>query len=226
MKGVHIFVLEDDPLVGEQVVYTLEAEGFEVTWSKSIEETIESFHSKSFDLGIFDVNIGQDNSISFFSQLKKDNFEMPVIFLSANGSTENVVAALKLGANDFIHKPIDNAELIARIGVHLRLLKIENRMIFEGVELNESENSVLYDGKLVSINSRQTSILKLFFERRNELVTREDLVSLFELESDFDVRTIDSHISQLRKKLREKEIRHISISSVYGAGYRLSAEKD
>lgn len=226
MRMPLILLLEDDLLIGEQIEFTLRANNLDVLWVKTIFECETLLDSNNPDLIIFDVNIGTDSSLNLLKSLNEKNILYPTIFLSANGSDENIIKALELGANDFIHKPINNKELILRIKTHLRLLNLKPENSFEDVILDLSQATLKYQNIIISLNNRQKEIMQLFFKNTNKIIKRADLYNHLKENEEFDIRTIDSHVSQIRRKLRENRIRHISIESIYRIGYRLSSNDD
>jgi DNA-binding response OmpR family regulator len=234
MNKADILLLEDDPIIGEQIKFTLTMNDLNVRWVKTIEDCKSELEKQTPNLAIFDVNIGNESSLDLLKTIQTNKSSLPTVFLSANGSEENVIKALELGANDFIHKPINNKELILRVKTHLRLLggvetaSPDSNLIFEGITLNPTDKCLTYEEIQINLNQRQTELLILFYEYANKVLKREQILQLLidSGESDIDKRTVDAHISQIRAKLRKSGIRHISIESVYRIGYRLSSHDD
>jgi two-component system phosphate regulon response regulator OmpR len=226
MSDKTILLLEDDPIIGEQIVFSIEAQDLEVHWSTSIAQCREYLSGHKPGLAIFDINLEDGNSLDLLEDLRRNGVMVPTIFLSAMGMPENIVRAFEAGANDFINKPIENRELMLRIRAHLRLLDVSGGLCFEGVSLNVDAGAVSYRGTEVRLNARQCAILAYLFENPQKVVRRERLLKRLRKSGAIDERTVDSHISQIRRRFRAHGIRHISIESVYRVGYRLTNHED
>lgn len=227
MSKIKIFLLEDDQILGEQISFMLEANHFDTTWSHTIDDATKNLRNNQYDISIFDINIGSGSSLELFENFKNESIKKsPTLFLSANGTDENVIKALELGANDFIHKPINEKELLLRINTHIRVLNIKSQLEFAHLYLDPEQKMVNYSGTQVSFSATQIMILKLLFINSNKIIKRESILTEINDKGDIDQRTLDSHISQIRKKFREKQIRHVSIESVYKIGYRFTNNED
>lgn len=221
-----VLLLEDDPLVGDQICFTLRANGYIVEWCESIRRCEHLLSNNTFDLAIFDVDIQGDNSIDFFVRQQLDGYQIPTIFLSANGTQENVRRVLEAGGNDFIHKPIDNYELLLRLKAHLRLLGVTPSFKFAKAELDIQENILTEETRKVALSERQMEILAWFFKHPEQTIQRDHLLENLSQSEAEDHRTLDSHISQVRRKMRDKKITSFNIQAVYGVGYRLSLSEN
>ena len=211
-----ILLLEDDPLLGDQICFTLKANSYQVTWSQDIAHCKECLQDSQYDIAIFDVDIRGENSIDFFIQQRHTGYQTPTLFLSANGTQENVRRVLEAEGNDFIHKPIDNYELLLRIKAHLRLLGVKPSFRFANAILDINENIINEDNKKVSLSDRQMEILTWFFKHPEQTIQRQSLLANLSNGDADDERTLDSHISQIRRKMRDKKIISFNIQSVYG----------
>jgi len=221
-----ILFLEDDPLVGEQICFTLRANEYQVEWSKSIAHCEALLRTSTYDIAIFDVDIQGSNSIDFFVRQRLDGYQIPTLFLSANGTRDNVHRVLEAGGNDFIHKPIDNYELLLRLKAHLRLLGVQPSFKFAKAQLDTGENLLIEEDRKTSLSDRQMEIMAWFFKHPEQTVQRDGLLSALSDSDAEDHRTLDSHISQIRRKMRDKKIVSFNIQAVYGVGYRLSLLED
>jgi DNA-binding response OmpR family regulator len=133
-----------------------------------------------------------------------------------------VVRGLELGANDFVKKPFSHRELMARIKVLFRSKFPVNKEIKKGdLTLLPEKRTATYKGESLTLNRRQFDILSYFLSHADQIITREQLLEHLNSDGDVIDRTIDSHVSQLRKILKTHEVEDFQIASVYGIGYRL-----
>lgn len=148
--------------------------------------------------------------------------KVPVIILTAQTHEDSVVEGLQRGANDYMRKPFGNKELIARIKAVLKQpLTKEEQIRFADLTILIDQRMLKYKENLIEINRREFDILLFLVQRAEKVVTREALIQGINKDSEIFDRTIDSHISHLRAKLKQNDITVIKISSVYGVGYRL-----
>lgn len=218
-----IFLLEDDPIVGKAIQLQLELDGFTVDWVKSLKDAKMSLGSHpSSDLFLLDVNLPDGSGYEFCQWLRENNFETPIIFLTARTDEESLVKGFDFGANDYIRKPFSKVELLARLKNQLSEKKPSLAILrFGGVSLIKNQQVLKSNDQIVSLNRREYEILMVLFENPEMILSREQLiVGLSSGEEIFD-RTIDSHISHIRAKLQKNGIVEVKINSVYGQGYRL-----
>lgn len=215
-------LLEDDPILGRALVLTLESADFKVVWCRSLKDFKAQENLEQFKALIFDRSLPDGDSLSLMKELKQNDLKTPVLFLTARDHEDEVVKGLALGAKDYIKKPFSNKELIARIknivgeySVTESILKIGSLQVFKDKRL------VLDGNKEVSLNRRQFDILVHLGAKPGIVVTREQLILSIKKDGEMFDRTIDSHVSHLRNALKLAAVDSISISSVYGIGYKL-----
>jgi DNA-binding response OmpR family regulator len=221
-----ILLVEDDVLLGEGLSLSLKLEGYDIHWEKKAQSGFEAFQQNKFDLVILDIGLPDGLGTDICKNIRSGNTEVGVIFLTARTDEDTVVRGLELGANDFVKKPFSHKELMARIKVLLRSKLGLHKEIKTGhLVLNSDQRQATYKGVPLSLNRRQFDILSFFLNHMNQIITRDQL--LVHLNSDGEVfdRTIDSHVSQLRKILKKNEVNEIIISSIYGVGYRLEIDE-
>lgn len=218
-----IFLLEDDLILGEAIRLQLELENYDVLWARSLAEAqIISLKEEAVDLCLLDVNLPDGSGFDFCRRLRQSGGEEPVIFLTARTDEESVLQGFDEGANDYIRKPFSNRELIARIRRHLGEKKTADDVIrFSGISLVKNKQ-ILSDGeRQVRLNRREFEIMQHLFKKPGDTVTRETLIEHLSSGGEIFDRTIDSHISHIRSKLRKNGVEKVHIISVYGMGYRL-----
>lgn len=219
----HIFLLEDDPLVGKAIQLQLELESFKVEWAQSLSEARLKMKSlESADLYLLDINLEDGNGYEFCQWLRSHDFKKPVIFLTARTDEESVLKGFDNGASDYIRKPFSQKELQIRIKNQLadRQASLET-VRFAGLTLIKNQQVLKSGESLISLNRRELEVLTTFFERPETIVTREQLIERLSAGDEIFDRTVDSHISHIRAKLQKNGVKEIRINSVYGQGYRL-----
>lgn len=219
---INIFYLEDDPVLGDSLKLNLELEGYKVSWFKTISEASASRDFKEFDLFILDYSLPDGTGLEFCKMLRQVNHKQPVIMLTAQLDESIVIESLNSGANDYIKKPFSSKELFARIRVALRVpYKNEEVLKFDQMILNATKRTVHYKNSELTFNRKEFELLKIFFENAEAVISRDQLLEKASFSEDVNDRTIDSHLSHIRRKFKDEEINSIKIKSEYGVGYRL-----
>ena len=150
--------------------------------------------------------------------------DVPILMLTAKGNTEDKVIGLTSGADDYLVKPFEEAELIARIEALLRRTKknIKEEVIkFKGLFINLSSREVTYRDKLIPLTQTEFDLLYIFVKNKGKVLSREQLIELvWGIDFLGDDRTIDSHIKNLREKIKSAGIEEKIIQTVWGVGYK------
>lgn len=224
MKSIpsNILLVEDDPILGEGLVISLKLEGHSIFWAKSLAEGKQLYSSGDFQLAVLDIGLPDGPGTELCKFIRESNVEIKVIFLTAQTDEETVVKGLELGANDFVKKPFSHRELMARIKGQLRPAAIVSREIKIGdLIISPEKRMVTFGGNEISVNRRQFDILSYFASHPDQIITREQLLTHLDQDGAIFDRTVDSHLSQLRKILKTNAVTGFQINSVYGIGYRL-----
>ncbi|MGZ3713627.1 MAG: response regulator transcription factor [Bdellovibrionota bacterium] len=222
-----ILLVEDDPGIGKGLKVTLELEGYGVIWAETLAAAKAATAKEgAFDLVILDLNLPDGSGLTFARSCRSEFPAMPVLMLTASSDEESVVAGFEAGAIDYVRKPFSNKELKARIQVVLKDKSKTNSRTLQYGTL-----TVLQDKRLVKVNDaslelnrREFDILCYLVTNAETVVTRESLLRLLDKEGEIFDRTIDSHVSHLRSRLRKAGLSGVQISTVYGVGYRLEAK--
>lgn len=218
-----IILVEDDPNIAKSIVFNLEQEDLRCKWTENIQDAKAEIGNEKFDLYLLDINLPDGTGIELCRDLRSQNINEPVIFITANQSEDVLLDGFDAGANDFVKKPFSNKELIARIKANLKHLPMASeKLTFNGLELDMSTRLCTYKEMTLKLNRRLFDILYYFLSNRDRVITRENLLSYLGNEEVFD-RTIDAHISQLRKKLKTNMIEDVQITSIYGVGYKIDS---
>ncbi len=217
-----ILLVEDDPILARGLQINLELENFTPTWVSNLKTAYQTESEKSFDLVILDLGLPDGSGFDFVKKIRAAGSSLPIIILTAQADEDSVVEGLQLGANDYMKKPFGQRELLARIRAVLRVPAVKDQTLrYDELVLSVDQRTLNYRGKNIELNRREFDILKFMMERAENIVSRDSLLQNMDKEGEIFDRTIDSHISHLRSKLKKAEVTSVKISSVYGLGYRL-----
>lgn len=210
-----ILVVEDEEAILSLVSMTLEMVGLEVLQARSGKEGLRMITSELISLAILDVMLPDGDGFELLPQAVKRG--IPVIFLTARNSMTDKVKGLNLGADDYITKPFEGVELVARVRAILRRKGREVLDGFDDIEVNIAERRVYKSGQEVELTPKEYELLVLLLENRNIALTRDKILELvWGYEFEGATRTVDVHIQRLRSKLRTEKIK-----TVVKIGYRL-----
>jgi two-component system, OmpR family, response regulator len=224
---MQIHIVEDDPILARGLQVNLELENHKILISSTIKAALDLQKEQTPDFIILDLNLPDGSGFDFLEKTRAHGLTAPIIILTAQTDEDSVVKGLQLGASDYMKKPYSFKELRARINVIIKKPSMQQRLInFDELSLNLDTRFVKYRDQGIEINRREFDILAHFVQRSEMIVTRDSLIGIIDKESEIFDRTIDSHISHLRKKLRSSGVNSVKISSVYGLGYRLERHSE
>ena len=214
-----ILIVEDEKMNNELILRNLQAVGHRCVQAYDGAEALERLDGERFDLVILDIMLPRLSGFEVMSRIH----DAPVIFLTAMGNVMDKVRGLGLGAEDYIVKPFEMLELIARVDVVLRRTKAQSRRFnLDGVTVDFDNMTVTRGQKTVELTPQEFQLLETLIRNRNIALSREKLLDLaWGMDYYGDVRTVDVHIQKLRKKLGWSE----QIKTVYKVGYRLEDAK-
>jgi len=217
-----ILLVEDDPILGDGLQLFLELENFDVVRARDLSSARQEEVKNSYDLVILDLGLPDGSGMDFCKHLREKGSSVAIVILTAQADEDSVVEGLTNGANDYVRKPFSNRELLARIQVQLQGPKGVGPHIKVGeLVLALEERTVTYKDNPIKLNRREFEILKIMCEREGAVISRETIIEKAGHDLDISDRTIDSHISHIRTKLRKADVQSIQIASEYGIGYRL-----
>jgi two-component system, OmpR family, alkaline phosphatase synthesis response regulator PhoP len=210
-----VLIVEDEPPINELICKNLMLVGHECVQVYDGIAAIDETQKQSVDLMILDVLLPRLNG---FEVLEKVN-NIPVIILTAKDGLSNRVKGLNLGADDYIIKPFETLELLARVEAVLRRTQKNTKLFqLDDAEINLESRKAYYSGQPVDLTPREFELLETLILNRNVALSREKLLDLaWGYDYIGDTRTVDVHIQKLRKKLGWK----LRINTVYKLGYRL-----
>ena len=217
---LRILIAEDEEPIANLIKMNLRRAGYDCVWAADGEEAADLMDSGHFDLVLLDIMLPGIDGYELMEYA--GTLELPVIFLTALGSTENKVKGLKMGADDYLTKPFEIVELLARVEAVLRRYhKTEVTVEVFDVVIDTASRSVTREGNEIPLTMKEFDLLLLLARNRNIALYRETIYeAVWGGEYMGQSRTVDLHIQRLKKKLGwDKEI-----SAVYKVGYRLEME--
>ena len=225
MSGT-VLIVEDDRRIANWVKVYFERAGFRAEVANDGESGLALARSLVPDLVILDLMLPRLDGVELCRRLRR-NSDVPIIMLTAREAHAERVVGLNSGADDYIVKPFDPDEVIARARAVLRRVKDKVQQVLEhgDITLNETTGIVTVAGETVSLTRAQTALLATFMRHPNQLLSRDQLISLtFSVEFEGFDRAIDSQIARLRKQIGRDGRQ--PIQTVYGSGYRFLVEGD
>lgn len=225
----NILLVEDDPNLSMVLQDYLEMLNYNVILAKNGDEGIKAFRQKKFNLCILDVMMPKKDGFTLAEEIRDDDKEVPIIFLTAKSLKEDRIRGFQMGCDDYITKPFSTEELSLRIEAILR--RCMQKAITMKEELNhvytigsytfEPANMTLKSAKdKRSLTRKETALLKLLCENENKLIVREFILKEIWGDDDYFLgRSMDVFIAKLRKYLSEDP--RLSITNVHGAGFKL-----
>jgi two-component system, OmpR family, alkaline phosphatase synthesis response regulator PhoP len=222
-----LLLVEDEPGLVLTLRDRLTREGYSVDTSADGESGLERAAGEAFDLVLLDIMLPRLNGLDVLRELRKRGVETPVIMLTAKGQIADKVVGLKLGADDYVTKPFEMMELLARIEAKLRRAPTaphpSEGYQFGDVRVEFRRAEVTRAGELLELSAREFQLLKYFIEHRGATLTREELLNeVWGYNAMPSTRTVDVHVAWLRQKI-EPNTRHPQyILTVHGMGYKFA----
>ncbi|MBQ7915222.1 MAG: response regulator transcription factor [Firmicutes bacterium] len=224
-----ILVVDDDSNIAELICLYLVKEGYDTERASNGREALKVMQKSNPNLVILDVMMPEMDGYETCREIRKQG-NTPVVFLTAKGETFDKVLGLELGADDYIVKPFDNKELVARVKAVLRRSETKEtntkKLMFPGLIINQSNYSVNYKDKDIEMPPKELELLFFLASHPNQVFTREQLLNqIWGYEYYGDTRTVDVHIKRIREKLdNDEHAEPWSIKTVWGVGYKFEVK--
>lgn len=227
MKRITILIADDETAIADLIGLHLAKEGYHVIKAADGQEAIQAVQTQSIDLAILDIMMPKVDGYEVTRQIRETN-HMPIIFLSAKTSDLDKIAGLVRGADDYMTKPFNPMELIARVNAQLRRSRLlsqssaENRPVLEtgGLAIYPDQRTVTLYGEPVDLTPKEFDILYLLASYPKKVFSAENIFQQVWGEDYYEGgNTVMVHIRKLRKKLQEDERKHKLIKTVWGVGY-------
>mgnify|MGYP005752705121 FL=1 len=218
---VEILIVEDDRQIENLIKVNLKDAGYKCTCAYDCIEAGDLVERQYFDLVLLDIMLPGISGYELFDYIREK--EIPVIFLTAKAQVKDIVKGLKMGAEDYLTKPFEIIELLARVETVLRRYHKQDTVVrFQDVTVDLSSRVVKKGVKIVNLTSKEYELLLLFVRNKNVALFRDRIYeSVWKEEYMGNSRTVDLHVQRLRKKLNWED----QITAVYKVGYRLEDRK-
>ena len=233
MKEGKILLIEDEHSIRKLIKFNLERSNFEVIEATEGKTSLEFVKREDISLVLLDLTLPDMDGFEVCTNIREEKPELPIIIVSARGQDMEKIMGLELGADDYIVKPFNPLELVARIrSVLRRTVKQEQRTVSDQLKngpflLDLKTQRVYKVGKQLKLTAREFQMLKLFMERPNEPITRDDLLDeIWGLNYFGDSKTVDVHIRRLREKIEDDPSQPIYLKTVWGFGYALQESEN
>jgi len=227
-----ILIVDDDTNISDLISLYLTKECFDTRCVEDGEEALKAFAAFQPNLILLDLMLPGMDGYQVCREIRKTS-STPIIMLSAKGEVFDKVLGLELGADDYIIKPFDSKELVARVKAVLRRTQMppslsaekqNNVVSYPDLEINMNNYSVIYMGKKIDMPPKEIELLHFLASSPNQVFTREQLLDhIWGYEYVGDTRTVDVHVKRIREKMTDHE--HWSLSTVWGIGYKFELKK-
>lgn len=235
MDKKKILIVDDDENIAELISLYLIKECFDTEIALNGEEALEKFRVYQPQLVLLDIMLPGIDGYDVCREIRKDS-NVPIIMLSAKGEVFDKVLGLKIGADDYMVKPFDSNELVARVQAILRRVTQKEDSYntvpaeeqgecvkYDGLTVNLTGYSVIYNGNMVEMPPKELELLYFLASSPNQVFTREQLLDkIWGYDYIGDTRTVDVHVKRVREKI--KDGRNWSIATVWGIGYKFEVK--
>ena len=219
---MRLLLVEDDPMIGEAVQDLLRAEHYAVDWARDGDAADTALRTQAYDLVLLDLGLPQRDGLAVLRDLRARKNRTPVLVATARDAVAQRIEGLDAGADDYVLKPYDIDELLARIRALLRRSAGRGEPVFEhkGVSLNPATREATLDSQPVSLSAREWAVLEALIARPGALLSRAQLEEkLFSWKDDISSNAVEVYIHGVRKKLGND-----FIQTVRGLGYVVPKE--
>ncbi|MFK0332782.1 response regulator transcription factor [Rhizobium sp. NPDC090275] len=214
---MRIVLVEDDFILGSSLKKALEKHAYGVDWFRDAETALEALRDNAYDTVILDVNLPKASGFDVVRELRQGGNQVPIVMLTALDSVRDRVAGLDEGADDYLSKPFDLDELLARVRALLRRRQGRNETVIRcaDVEIDPAAMVTRRNGIQLHMTAKEFHLLRLLMERSGRYVTKSDIeYALYDTDVSVESNTIEVTVYNLRKKLGTDFIR-----SIRGVGY-------
>ena len=225
-----ILIADDDANICELVRLYLEKEGYETGVCFNGEKALEILRGGGIDLAILDIMMPKADGVTVCREIRKES-QMPVIMLTAKGETFDKVLCLELGADDYVVKPFEGKELVARVKAVLRRTantkneEAEKVVSYDNITVNLTNYELILGGKSIDIPPKELELLYFLASHPNRVFTREQLLEdVWGFDYFGDSRTVDVHVKRLREKLEGYDEKW-QLKTVWSVGYKFEVKE-
>ncbi|MCJ0927089.1 MULTISPECIES: response regulator transcription factor [Acinetobacter] len=219
-----ILIIEDDFMIAESTETLLKLHQFDVYWVNNGIEGLKQLQQQAYDIVLLDLGLPMMDGMLVLKNIRQKFPNLPVLIISARDQLQNRVDGLNQGADDYLIKPYEFDELLARIHALIRRSGLKNtgidtnkKLSHSGLELDLEQHIALFNGQAIELSNREWSILMAMLNHPNKIFSKNDLEDkLYDFDSDVSSNTVEVYIHHLRAKLGKDFIR-----TIRGLGYRL-----
>jgi len=223
---MHIAIVDDDPDIAALMMLWLEEEGHECTHYPSGQDFIKAVRNKNFDIILLDWIMPEFDGEQTLNWIKShEDIDVPVIFVTQKATEDDVAKILTLGADDYITKPVRHKEMVARVNAVARRAnpQVDNEIIeLSPYYIDSTSREVKIDGEQIKLTEKEFKLVQFLFKNIGRLLSRDHILSaVWGYDLGLNTRTVDTHMSRIRKKLNIIPENGWRLSSIYHQGYRL-----
>ncbi|MCX6078581.1 MAG: response regulator transcription factor [Chloroflexi bacterium] len=230
-----ILVVEDEPSLQETLAYNLQKQGYTVESAGDGRIALDIARRLKPDLILLDIMLPGLNGVDVCKTLRRENFQAPIIMLTARDDEIDRVVGLEIGADDYVTKPFSMRELMARVKAQLRRtdsirdelekiktsVPVQDTLVFENLTINRTRREVTMDGLALAFKPQEYDLMLFFGEHKGQMLSREFVLErVWGWDYIGDSRTVDVHVRWLRQKIEKDPANPIRIVTVRGGGYR------
>ena len=220
---MRVLVVEDEKDLNSIICSKLVKEGYTVDACYDGQAALDYMEAENYDGAIMDIMIPNKDGITVLREMRNAGIQVPVLFLTAKTETQDIVRGLDAGASDYMTKPFEFSELMARLRVMLRTQNPVNENVITcgSLVVDMNNRQAIRDGKVIDLTVREYAILEYLARNRNVVVTREQIrVNIWNIDDDVNSNVIDVYIRYLRRKIDDNYEEKL-IHTIRGVGYKL-----
>lgn len=220
---MRVLVVEDEKDLNSIICSKLVKEGYNVDACYDGQAALDYMEAENYDGAIMDIMIPNKDGITVLREMRNAGIQVPVLFLTAKTETQDIVRGLDVGASDYMTKPFEFSELMARLRVMLRTQNPVNENVITcgSLVVDMNNRQAIRDGKVIDLTVREYAILEYLARNRNVVVTREQIrVNIWNIDDDVNSNVIDVYIRYLRRKIDDNYEEKL-IHTIRGVGYKL-----
>lgn len=220
---MRVLVVEDEKDLNSIICSELVKEGYNVDACYDGQAALDYMEAENYDGAIMDIMIPNKDGITVLREMRNAGIQVPVLFLTAKTETQDIVRGLDAGASDYMTKPFEFSELMARLRVMLRTQNPVNENVITcgSLVVDMNNRQAIRDGKVIDLTVREYAILEYLARNRNVVVTREQIrVNIWNIDDDVNSNVIDVYIRYLRRKIDDNYEEKL-IHTIRGVGYKL-----
>lgn len=233
----HIVIIEDDELIAAMERDFLKNSGFDVTVARDVRDGLRLLEQLTIDAVLLDVNLPDGNGFALCRKIR-EKYNFPILFVTAAGSDDDKIRGLELGADDYIVKPFNPSEMVARVKAHIA---IHERLLNGAQQLQDDTVPDIQSGDLrifirrrqafrgdkeIKLTGKEFNLLLYLAQHPNQVLSKKDLFEkIWHLDALGEMATVTVHVNRLRDKMNEVEPEFTAIETVWGNGYRFRMEE-